>query len=147
MSPGRKPITSSYCVRDLKPQRERKTRWPFLSGTRAEGPADRGGAGRSPGRTGTGANGLLWGSEVEVSGCRPGWPAPPSPHCPLQETQKMICLMIYINCMLGICVISNTISNVCTLLVTVQINNLFKRNSHGVVPVHAATQKMKQDVR
>ena len=33
--------------------------WPFPSGTREGGPAGRGAAGRSPGRTGTAADGLL----------------------------------------------------------------------------------------
>lgn len=44
---------------------------PSPSGTRVEGPAGRGGGGRSPGRRGTAASGLLWGSGVEVSVSRP----------------------------------------------------------------------------
>lgn len=60
--------------------------WPFPSGTREEGPAVREGADRSPGKTETGANVLLWGSEVEVFGSHPDWLTPPSPHCPLQDT-------------------------------------------------------------
>lgn len=79
-----KCFESEICFLHLKPAID-FLYWPFPSGTRVEGPVVHGEAGRSPCTTGTAASGLLWGSEMEVFGCHPDWPAPLSPHYQLQE--------------------------------------------------------------
>lgn len=113
------------CVLHLKPGSDPKKEllcWPFPSGTRVEGPAGHGEAGRSPGKRGTGASGLLWGSESEVFGSHPDWPAPPSPHCPLREIygRWFLCLSIDI------------LFDSCVWLQTLRINRRGSNNTHWV---------------
>lgn len=149
------------CAMDLRPWSDILL-WPFPSGTRGEGPAGRGEEGHSLGTRGTGASGLLWGSEVEASGSHLDWPAPPSPHCPLREVYqrrflydlwwcfaKSWFMQAHVGRSVPVPVCGSVRSKVwCghTLLMTVQVNYLLQRDCHGIVPVYTERHDIKNKV-